>query len=202
MDRRNIDFEVHVAGQPYCIFKDKIKAYTTDTDSTAGCKLLVYTNSQQRADGNLTSNINMLLSKEGNGGGTVRAFTGQTGIMEKKYLINLFAGHDTSTLCPLQGLTITKAGCRYISSKDCRLLFCEGLPVSLEDLAQIRGRSGRDGVHSSGPQDKSIFAMSMDHFTSLVHQIRKHDSKTEQDDNLSVSMSHEGFTGIRDPISS
>lgn len=163
MERRSIAIMIDIVGSKTVALKNIIAPYVEGKDHKES-KVLLYTGMRERAQGSLLKQMKKFLPDS-----DAMALTGKTGIKEKSWLVDLFAGSIESEVCKLQILIGTAAIKCGISSDLCKLVACEGFLRSLLEVVQVMGR----GCRVRGESGRIAFVLTLELFMSVVDFIRQ-----------------------------
>ena len=164
MSRRNISFNVTVAGDPLNRFcKDWILTATKQPTKQS----LVYSNSSQTCDNAILNRLFNARTKVPINNGKFMALTGDCGMMLKSFLMASFCGdvHDDN-LPRIWCMACTSAANCGVSSKNCTSCFRIGPPPSWHEMVQEMGRVDRLHTDAVGINTYNIY-FNLNTFLSL-----------------------------------
>lgn len=137
--RRDISLFAEVCTQPTRAVNAVVKRHLRQPDR----KIIVYTNSQDMANGPLLRSMRGVIASADGLTGDVMAVTGKSGTILKAYVTAAFSSSVPSPALDLRVVTATKSfGCG-INSQYCGACVHHGIPENINALTQILGRSGR-----------------------------------------------------------
>jgi hypothetical protein len=150
MDRRRIFFDVQVSGSPATSIRTSVDFdYKTDRN----IKTIVYTNSKRKAEETLAPMAEKILETHGIDG-EVLPLTGDSGIMEKMFIMEGFAkpfDAEYDEFVPnFIIMPATSAANCGVGCKDCHRGYRLGPPPTMHDHAQEMGRVDRNQNRRAG----------------------------------------------------
>ncbi len=170
MSRRNISFNVTIAGQPLNRFcKDWIDIATKQPTKQS----LVYSNSAQNCDVAILNRLSHARTKVTMNNGKFMSLTGDCGMMLKSFMMAAFCGdvHDDN-LPRIWCMPCTSAANCGVSSKKCTSCFCIGPPPSWHEMVQEMGRVDRLHTTEDGVNTYNIY-FNLNTFLSLWLRIQE-----------------------------
>ena len=175
MSRRNIKFNVHVAGNPtHLLMADWTKVAGKEYPQQS----LIYSNSAKACDETLIPRLTSTArEKIPFSHGVFLALTGECGLMMKWFLMAAFCGEmneeigNESSLPTIWCMPCTSAANCGVSSTNCTACFRVGPPPSFHEMVQEMGRVDRLHTADVGTNSYSIY-LNLNTFLSLWMRVQ------------------------------
>jgi superfamily II DNA helicase RecQ len=150
MNRRRIFFDVQVSGNPLLSIKSSLEF---DFRTNPDIKAIVYTNSKRKAEESISPMAIKVLESSGVDG-EVMALTGDSGLMEKMFIMEAFSlpvDADPRPDVPnVKIMPATAAANCGVSCRDCHRGYRLGPPPNMHDHVQEFGRVDRNQNRPAG----------------------------------------------------
>jgi hypothetical protein len=150
MNRRRIFFDVQVSGSPSTSIRTSLEF---DFRTDPAIKVIIYTNSKVKAEETLTPMVENVLESNGVTG-EVMPLTGDSGLMEKTFIMEAFArpidAPPDSSVPRLIAMPATAAANCGVGCRDCHRGYGLGPPPNMHDHVQEMGRVDRNQNRPAG----------------------------------------------------
>jgi ATP-dependent DNA helicase RecQ/bloom syndrome protein len=179
MNRRSISIDVLFSGNPTLTVGSSLNRYYSSNHDS---KSIVYTNSKKSAEESLVPMGQALLNKLCPDCHCL-GFTGDSGLMEKVYLMRLFSTSlsdcEEQNIPRLLILMATTAANCGVGSSECHRVYHVGIPTTMYNLVQAMGRCDRDGSLAPG-ENRFEIHLSYKLFLSLYVRIMQCPDESER----------------------